>query len=137
MKKGLLTLLAIIVIVGALAGAGYWGYHIGYNDRATGSETGPFFGRSYHMDPGEMPFHRFDDGFNRGFDRGFGFSQRSMMQPGSYRNFSIGYGYFSPLRVLWNVAILALIAWFVYWLFTKSGWQITRTTTKDPESTGN
>ena len=126
MKKVFLTLLAIIVVVAALAGAGYWGYRIGYADGATGSDNGVFFGRSYHMDPNQMPFHRFEgDGFNRGFDKGFGFNQHPMMRPGGYH--SVGIGYFSPLRILWNVFILALIIWLVYWLFTKSGWQITRT----------
>ena len=127
MKKVFLTLLAVIVVVAALVGAGYGGYRIGYTDGATGSDNGPFFGRSYHMNPNQMPFHRFDNDFNRGFNRGFGFNQHPMMRPDGYHSFGIGYGYFSPLHILWNVAVLALIAWFVYWLFTKSGWQITRT----------
>ncbi|HSM72974.1 MAG TPA: hypothetical protein VK851_15665 [Anaerolineales bacterium] len=118
MKKVFLTLLAMIVIVGALIGTGYWGYRIGYVDSATGSDGGPFFGRSYHMNPNQMPFHR--------YDRGFGFDQHPMMRPGGYHSLGMGFGYFSPLRILWNIAILALIVWFAYWLFTKSGWQITR-----------
>lgn len=137
MKKVLLTLLAMIVIIGALAGAGYWGYRIGYANGATGSDNEQFFGRSFHMNPNQMPFHRNDEGFNRGFDRGFGFNQNPMMRPGRYQSIGMGYSYFSPLHVVWNIAVLALIAWFIYWLFTKSGWQITRTTPKDPESTGN
>ena len=123
MKKVFLTLLVVVVVVAALAGAGYWGYRIGYTDGATGSDNGPFFGRSYHMDPNQMPFHRFE---GRGFDRGFGFNQQPMMRPGGYHSFGMGYGFFSPLRILWNIAILGLIIWFFYWLFTKSGWQITR-----------
>lgn len=137
MKKILLTLLAVIVIVGALAGVGYWGYRIGYNNGATGSENGPLFGRSYHMDPGQMPFHRYDEGINRGFDRNFGFNQHPMMQLNGYHGFGIGYGHVSPLQILWHVATLALFVWFIYWLFTKSGWKITRTTSKEPESTSN
>lgn len=142
MKKVFLTLLAVIVIVGALAGVGYWSYRIGYANGTTGSDNGPFFGRSFHMNPSQMPFHRYDEGFNRGFDRGFGFNQHPMMRPGKYHGFGIGYGYFSPLRALRNIATLALIAWFVYWLFTKSGWQITRninseTKTDSMETKGN
>lgn len=131
MKKVLLILLAVIVIIGALAGAGFWGYRMGYANGATGSDNGPFFSRSFHMDPSQMPFHRGNEGFNHGFD------QRSMMQPGGYHGYAMGYGYFSPLRALWHIANLALVVWFVYWLFTKSGWKITRTTPNDPESTGN
>ena len=137
MKNILLTLLAVIVIVGALAGVGYWGYRIGYANGATGSDNGPFFSRSYHMNPCQMPFHRYDEGFNRSFDRGYGFNQHPMMQPGGYPSFGIGYGHFSPLRILWNIAILALIIWFLYWLFAKSGWQITRKKENSDNSAGN
>jgi len=42
-----------------------------------------------------------------------------------------GFTMFSPLRILWNIAVLALIIWFIYWLFTKSGWRITRETNKE------
>jgi len=137
MKKVFLSLLAMIVIVGSLAGAGYWGYRIGYANGATGSDNGQFLGRSYHMYLNQMPFHKNGESFNRGFDRGFGFNQNSMMKPSRYHGIGMGYGYFSPLHILWNIAVLGLIAWFIYWLFTKSGWQITRTTPKEPESTGN
>lgn len=130
MKKVLLSLLAVIVIVGALTGAGFWGYRMGFANGATGSDGGPFFGRPYHMDPSQMPFHRFE---GRGFDRGFGFNQHPMMQPGGYHGVGMGYGFFSPFHLLWNVAILALIVWFIYWVFTKSGWQITRTVKKEDE----
>jgi F0F1-type ATP synthase membrane subunit b/b' len=44
-----------------------------------------------------------------------------------------GINFFSPFRFLWNIAVLALIIWFVYWLFTKSGWRITRQAGKDQE----
>jgi len=124
MKKVLLTLLAVIVVIGALAGAGYMGYRIGYNNGATGSGDTPAFGRFYRMDPNQMPMYRFDNGFDRGPGRDFGFNQRPMMRPGGFN--PIGYGHYSPFSMLWNIAILGLVIWFVYWLFTKSGWQITR-----------
>lgn len=136
MKKVLLTLLAVIVI----AGAGFIGYRIGYNNGATGSGDVPAFGRFNHMDSNQMPMYRFDNGFDRGPGRDFGFNQRSMMRPGGFN--AIGFGRYSPFSLLWNIAILGLIIWFAYWLFTKSGWQITRKTeavsTSDPgEQTGN
>ncbi|MDX1377876.1 MAG: hypothetical protein R3307_03435 [Anaerolineales bacterium] len=137
MKKVFLTLLAVLIIIGALAGAGYWGYRIGFADGATDSGNRPSFGRSYHMNPNQMPFHR----HNEGFKHGFGFNQHSMMRPGSYHGIGMGFGYFSPLHILWNAAILALIIWFAYWLFTKSGWQVTRKTEPvqktDSDSAGN
>jgi len=136
MKKILLTLLAVIVIVGALAGAGYAGYRFGYTNGLTGSGNAPVFGHYFHMDPDEMPMYR----FGNGFDRGFGFNNRPMMRPGGFR--TLGFGYFSPFLLLWRVAIIALILWFAYWLFTKNGWQITRKTdtsamTDTADSAGN
>ena len=121
MKKILLTLLAVIVIAGALAGAGYAGYRIGYNQGAVGSGNVPFFGRTEQTNPNIMP-HNFDRDFN------------NRMQP--FRSPMMGRGdfgirIFSPFRILWNIAILALIIWFVYWLFTKSGWRITRQDNKE------
>lgn len=133
MKKVFLTLLAVIVIVGAFAGAGYWGYRIGYANGATGPDNGPFFARPYHMDPSQMPMYKFGGEFNRDF----GFNRHPMMRPGSIHGIGMGYGYFSPFLLLWRVIVIALIIWFVYWLFTKSGWQLTRKTNNDPESTGN
>jgi hypothetical protein len=52
MKKVFLTLLVVVIIIGGLAGAGYWGYRIGYNDGARSStDGGQFFSRPYHMNP--------------------------------------------------------------------------------------
>jgi flagellar basal body-associated protein FliL len=123
MKKVLLTLLAVIVIVGALAGAGYAGYRVGINQGATSSGNLPFFGRSERMNPGFM--HNFD----RDFGPGFNSYHSPMMGRGDF-----GFSIFSPLRMLWNIAVLALVIWFLYWLFTKSGWQITRQTGKEQET---
>jgi hypothetical protein len=38
-----------------------------------------------------------------------------------------GFGFFSPLLFLAQIAILVLIVGLVYWLFTRSGWRLTRT----------
>lgn len=121
MKKILLTLLAVIVIAGALAGAGYAGYSIGYNQGAAASGNTPFLGRAERMDPNLMPHN---------FDRDFGFRAQPFRSPMMGRN-DFGFNIFSPFRILWNIATLALVIWFSYWLFTKSGWRITRQTEKD------
>ena len=42
-----------------------------------------------------------------------------------------GFGFFPFFHFVWNIAVLGLIIWFVYWLFTKSGWRITRETGSD------
>ena len=39
----------------------------------------------------------------------------------------MGFGIFSLFGLLARIAVFALIIWFVYWLFTRSGWQLTRT----------
>lgn len=75
------------------------------------------------MNPNLMPHN---------FDRDFSFRAQPFRSPMmGHSNFGIRI--FSPLRILWNLAILALIIWFVYWLFTKSGWRITRQMDKEPE----
>lgn len=134
MKKVLLTLLAAIVVLGALAGAGYAGYRIGFAQGAISSGNAPFIGRSERMSPGYMPMMP-------NFDRDFGLR----VQP--YRTPTLGwdvfgFGWFTLIRLLWNVAVVALIAWVVYWLFARSGWRITRQADKDqmpqsPGGTGN
>lgn len=122
MKKVLLTLLAVIVIAGALAGAGYAGYRIGYAQGATASGNLPFPGRGGHMNPYFMPH----------FDRDFGYGMQPYRSPMMGRG-DFGFRIFSPFRILWNIVVLALVIWFVYWLFTKSGWRITRQATKEQE----
>jgi hypothetical protein len=115
MKKVLLILFAVIVALGVLAGAGFVGYRIGYNQGTTASGNALFDGHPTWMNPDLM--HRFDRDFGPGLDT----YRHPMMGRGD-----IGFNIFSPLRFLWNIAVLALVVWFGYWLFTKSGWRITR-----------
>lgn len=123
MKKVLLTLLAVVVIVGALAGVGFAGYRMGYAQGAVASGDTAFVSPFWHMNPSLMPMHRFDRDF------GFGFNSRSpMMGRGGF-----GFGFLWPFRILWNVAVLALVVWFVYWAFTRSGWRITRQSGRETE----
>lgn len=124
MKKVLLTLLAVIVVLGVLAGAGFVGYRIGYNQGATSSGNIPAFGLYGHMNPSVMPMHKFD----RDWGPGSSFYRTPMMGRSDF-----GFNLFYPLRFLWNIAVVALVVWFVYWLFTKSGWRITRQADKEPE----
>jgi hypothetical protein len=124
MKKVLLTFLVVIVIAGALVGAGFAGYHIGVKQGAASSDNLKFFERSERVNPNGIPRD-----FGRHFDPRI--RPHNMIQRGGF-----GLRYFSPLHFLWNTAVLALIIWFAYGLFTKSGWQVTRKmdTSSKPDS---
>ena len=131
MKNFLLTLLAVIVIFGALAGTGYAGYRMGYANGATGSGDAPAFG-FYHMNPNRMPMHRFDNDFGPGM-MPYGGS-RMMPYGGAPMMGRGGFGFFSLFHFIWNLAVLGLVIWFVYWLFTKSGWRIVKQNGQDISS---
>jgi hypothetical protein len=123
MKRILLTLLVILVLLGSFAAVGYAGYRFGY---AQGIQTIAQGGT-----PQIRPFDEIGPrgmnnfGLDREFQRGFG-PGRPMMR---------GFGFFSPLRWLTPIAVLALIVLFVYWLFTRSGWRLTRQTTPSASTT--
>ena len=122
MKKVLLTLLAVVVVLGVLAGAGFAGYRIGYTQGVASDGNAPLFMRPDRINPNTMPgFHRDPGLWNQPY-------YSPMMGHGDF-----GFNIFYPLRFLWNIAVLALVIWFVYWLFTKSGWRITRQADKEPE----
>ncbi len=123
MKKILLTLLTVVVILGAAAGIGFAGYRIGYVQGAAADGNTPFFMRPDRIPPHDMP----------GFRRDFGLWRQPYPMPMMGRGI-FGFDLFAPLRFLWNIAVLALIVWFVYWLFTQSGWRITRQTTNPQTS---
>jgi hypothetical protein len=122
MKKVFLTLLAVVLVLGLFSAVGYTGYRFGY---AQGVQTAA---NGDTAQPGLRPFDEFGrrgipnlgDRFERGFGPG-GFPMR-------------GFGFFSPLRFLVQIAVLGLLVWFVYWLLTRSGWRLTRTvqTTEPP-----
>jgi predicted PurR-regulated permease PerM len=126
MKRVLLTLLAVIVILGLFAAVGFTGYRFGYAQgaRATANsdDVRPQIGPFGNFPPDRMPMREF--GFNRGFHREFGM-----------RGFpGMGSGFFSLWTFLGRIAVLALIVWFIYWLFTRSGYRLTRTVqTSAPE----
>ena len=126
MKRVLLTLLVVVVALGLFAVVGFTGYRLGYAQgarvTANGDEVRPRIGPFEDFGPNRMPMREF--GFNRGFQREFGM-----------RGFpDMGFGFFALWTLLWRLAFLALIVWFVYWLFTQSGWRLTRTAqTTEPE----
>ena len=118
MKKVLLTLLAILVVLGVFAAAGFTGYRFGYAQGAQGIANGdaprPELRSFDEVGPRGMPMHNF--GFGRGMHRGFGMGGFPMM----------GFGFFYPLMFLGRILVLALIVWLIYWLLTRSGWRLTR-----------
>jgi len=119
MKKVLLTLLAAILVIGVLAGAGFAGYRIGYTYGAQASANGddPLFGRFERFGPERIPMPNFGRDPNRGFPHG-----DFRMMPHSR-----GFGMFSPLMFLAHIAIWALVIGLVYLLFTRSGWRLSLT----------
>jgi|RhiMetdeSRZDD1v2_1073273.scaffolds.fasta_scaffold66057_7 hypothetical protein len=126
MKKVLLTLLAVVLILGLLGTAGFAGYRFGYmrGVQTTAKAVTP----NGNPNPQPRPFDNFDrrgmpmrnsgDDFGRGFHRGFGFGGFPMM--------GMGFGLFGLFGFLIRIAVFALIIWFIYWLFTRSGWRLTR-----------
>jgi len=128
MKKVLLTLFTIVVVLGLFGAVGYAGYRFGLmrgtqltaNGGTPNSQVRPFD----NFDRRGMP--NFGDDFGRGPRRGFGMRGFPMM--------GMGFGFFSLFALLARVAVFALIIWFIYWLFTRSGWQLTRTVqTAEPQ----
>ena len=138
MKKVLLTLLGIIVVIGILAGAGFVGYRIGYNQAARaisvakGNAKLPQQNNGVNpqglpmmrngFGPQGMPMLRnFGNGLDRGFNRGFGPGGFGMMGYGR------GFGFFGPLQFLVHVAIWALVIWLIYMVIKGSGWKLSLT----------
>lgn len=108
MKKVLLTLLAVVVLLGVLAGAGFAGYRYGYFQGAAGDEVP--FARGNNFGWNRMPMHEFDRGMGPGFQRGFGMMDRG------------GFGFF-PFHILLTLAFWGLVIWLAYKLLT--GWRLT------------
>ncbi|MCI0554234.1 MAG: hypothetical protein L0287_25070 [Anaerolineae bacterium] len=124
MKRLLLILLAAVLVIGVLAGAGYAGYRIGFRQGVRTSSNGdasPFAVRpDFNSERRPFPLER---GFDRGFDRGF--PHRGFQMTHSDRG--RGFGFFAPFRFLGQLAIWGLIILLIYLLFARSGWRLTRT----------
>ena len=121
MKKVLLTLLTIVVVLGLFAAVGFAGYRIGVmrgtQITANGDAPNPQLRPFDNFERRVMP--HFGNDFGRGFGRGFGMRGFPMM--------GMGFGVFSLFAFLARIAVFALVIWFIYWLFARSGWRLTRT----------
>ena len=119
MKKVLLGVITLVLVIGLFAAVGYSAYRVGYNQgtRTTVSgDTSPL-GPFGDFGPRRMPMRDFGRDVERGFNRGF--------DPGGFPR--MGFGLFSPILFLGRIAVLGLVLWFIYWLFTRGGWRLTRT----------
>ncbi len=122
MKKVLLSLLAVVVVLGLFAAAGYAGYRFGYaqgiqpKTTANGAPSNPTLRpfNNFGFGPQQMPMRRFR-------------SERGFRRDGSFVR---GFWLIPLLMVLGRlavfVAVLVLIVWFIYWLVSRSGWRLTR-----------
>ena len=123
MKRILLTLLGIVFLISVLAGIGYAGYQIGFHQgarTASNSDGSPSVGR-LDFNSERLPFP-LDREFERGFDRDFPRGGFQMIH-----NDRGGFGFFGPFMFLGHLVFWSLILLLAYWLFTCSGWKLTRT----------
>ena len=119
MKRVLLILLLIIIALGALAGAGFAGFRMGYErGSATQGDAAPRFGP---FDPNDRPF-----GPKEFQGPGFRQDERAFRH-GNFVRMERGRGFGSPIAFLVRIAILGLVIWLVYMLFKGNGWQLTFT----------
>jgi len=122
MKKVLLTLLAIIVALGLLGGAGFVGYRIGIRQGLRVNTNGNAPRLNHLPQFGENNLPPSHPGMNdRNFDRGFAPNHFSMMGRGGRM------GFFSLFQFLWRLLIVGLLIWLGYKLFTSNGWQLSLT----------
>jgi hypothetical protein len=122
MKKVLLTILTLIVVLGLFGATGYAGYRFGYAQGAQGAQLkasgdAPQFRSFDEVIPRRMPMHSFGREIERGFNRG--------IRPDGFRR--MGFGFFPPILFLGSIALFGLVFLSFYWLFTRSGWRLTRT----------
>ena len=120
MKKAILIILGAALVIGVLAGAGFAGYRVGYNQGVRVSANGAPqpLDRFEPFGKDRVPPRNFRQ-FQRGLGNGFG--------PGRFpMGRRMGFGFFGPLMFIGRIVIWGIILWFIFWLFTKSGWQLTR-----------
>ena len=122
MRKFLLTLIGLIVIVGVIGGVWWLGYRVGYKQGAgvaIGDNPAVVIPRGNDFDWGHMPRHEFGIRPDRGLPPGFGPRGFRMMPYG------IGFGFFSPVRLILQLAIVGFVIWLLYELLT--GWRLSFT----------
>jgi hypothetical protein len=122
MKRILFILLGGILVIGALAGAGFAGYRIGFSQGARVSANSDNLLRVLpdRFGPQGMPPHNFDRDFGRGFNRDIPRGGFRMLRRGG------GFGIFGPIMFMAHIAFWGLLIMLVYLLFTRSGWRLTR-----------
>ena len=133
MRRFLLTLLAIVLVAGVLAGAGFVGYRLGYRQGAQVSVNGavtvvPRLGRGDDFGWQRMPMPRFQDRMGPGM--------RMWIRPGGFEmmpGLRGGFGIFRLLGLLVQLAIVGFIIWLAYKLLT--GWRLSLTPRTAPEAT--
>ena len=129
MRKFLLTLIGLIVVVGVIGGVWWFGYRVGYKQgalAAANDNPAAAIPRGNDFDWERMPMHEFGNRAERGFQPGFG--------PGGFRMmpYGRGFGFFSPIRLILQLAVLGFVIWLIYKLLT--GWRLsfTRATPEPP-----
>ena len=133
MKKVLLTLFGIIVVAGVLTGAGFAGYRFGYMQGAAANFDGTSLpalrDRGFGLQ--SMPMHNFGNNFEHRFNNMPGHQDFGFMERGHGGRF----GFFSPFRFIVQIAVIGLIIWLAYKLFTGNGWNLslTRQTIENPK----
>ena len=133
MKKVLLTLFGIILVLGVLAGVGFAGYRFGYMQGAAANIDGTSLpalrDRGFGLQG--MPMHGFGNNFERRFNNMPGHQNFGFMERGR----GGGFGFFSPFRFILQIAVIGLMIWLAYKLFTGNGWNLslTRQTVETPK----
>ena len=132
MRRFLLTLLGIVLIAGVLAGAGFVGYRLGYQQGTQATSNGdvtlvPRLGRGDDFGWQRMPMPRFRDRMGPGI--------RMWMRPGDFDMMPGlgGFGIFRLLGLLVQLAIVGFIIWLAYKLLT--GWRLSLTPRAAPQAT--
>lgn len=125
MKKFLLGLLTVVLILGVLGAVGFAGYRYGLNQAELSVANGdaPHNVPGFGFGPHRMPMHNFG---NDEFHHGFGGPGLRMMQHGR------GFGFFGPMLFLLRLVFWGLVIWAIYMLVVRSGWRLTRTTPAAP-----
>ena len=133
MKRVIRTILGALLVIGLFAGAGFVGYRVGYRQGIQASANGaPPPNRFEHFGRDDLPGRNFFR-FERDFERG--------LAPGGFLRMrgERGFGFFMPIFSLVRVAVLGLIIWLVYKLFTGAGWKLslTRQSAQSAATTGD
>lgn len=124
MKKWIVRILVAVLVIGALAAAGFVGYRLGFNESVQFSgnrDNAPRGAESAHR--GAMP------------DFQFGFHGRGVQQRGFQMGHGVrSFGFALPLFGLIKIALLGLVLWLAYMFFKGNGWTLSLTRVQPVES---